>query len=421
MAQSEPGKSNRVIFLIDMNAFFFMCEASVNHDLKGKAAAVAGDPRRRSGIILSASYEARRMGVRTTMLIHEAREVCPDIVLVPPSHGLYDAKSRQVMSLLSEYTPVVQQNSIDEAWLDLTGCESLFGRPAAIAATIMDRIKNELDLWCSIGISYNKFLAKMACEMKKPLGITELWHDDLQTKLWPLPVGDMYGVGKKSAARLHELAVFTIGELAATDVSTLIKVFGRSGLGMHQLANGADDSIVTEFPERASRSIGRSTTLTHDITDIAFAKSVIRSLAEEVGEDARKQEMPGCTVSIVIKYADFKSITRQHSVSPTYLTKEIYEAGSKLLDENWDQRRPVRLLGISLSGLEKGLMLQPGLFDLDRSGSGGRSGPGVSQGIKKIKEDKLEKTIDSLKSRFGSEKIRRASVIQPPADKPHPM
>lgn len=159
----------RLIFLVDMNAFFISCEMAKNPELKGKPAAVAGDPKKRSGIILAANYEARKYKVKTTMVIHEAKKLCPDLIIVPPSRGLYETNSKKVMEILSSYTPLIQQNSIDEAWLDLTGCEKLLGNPLQIAENIMGRIQRELDLWCSIGISENKFLAKMASELKSLL------------------------------------------------------------------------------------------------------------------------------------------------------------------------------------------------------------------------------------------------------------
>ena len=161
--------ASRIIFLVDMNAFFIGCEMARNPELKGHPAAVAGDPKNRTGIILAANYDARKFGVKTTMHVHEALNLCPGLILVPPTRGLYAKKSREVMEVLSRFTPVIQKNSIDEAWLDLTGCEGLFGNPVQIAEKIMNDIINELDLWCSIGISENKFLSKMASEMKKPL------------------------------------------------------------------------------------------------------------------------------------------------------------------------------------------------------------------------------------------------------------
>ena len=173
----------RLIFLVDMNAFFISCEMARNPGLKGKPAAVAGDPKKRSGIILAANYEARKYKVKTAMVLHEAKKLCPELIIVAPDRELYEKNSRAVMDILSSYTPVIQQNSIDEAWMDLTGCEKLFGSPLFIARNIMDTISKELDLWCSIGISENKFLAKMGSELKKPQGITELYTKDVKEKL----------------------------------------------------------------------------------------------------------------------------------------------------------------------------------------------------------------------------------------------
>ena len=173
----------KVIFLVDMNAFFISCEMTRNPSLVGIPAAVAGDPKRRTGIILAANYEARAQGVKTAMVNHEALKRCPELTLVSPDHHFYGRKSEAVMHLLSNYTPDIEQNSIDEAWLDMTGSEGLFGKPLNAAQRIMDEIKDRLGLWCSIGIAENKFLAKMAAEMKKPLGITELWEKDIPEKL----------------------------------------------------------------------------------------------------------------------------------------------------------------------------------------------------------------------------------------------
>ena len=390
----------RVIFLVDMNAFFISCEMSLNPGLKGKPAAVAGDPKNRTGIILAANYDARKYGVRTTMLVHEAKKLCPHILLVPPTHGLYDRKSREVMEILSGFTPVIQQNSIDEAWLDMTGSEGLFGDPAGIAAKIMDKIRAELDLWCSIGISENKFLAKMASEMKKPLGITEVWEKDVAAKIWPLKVRDMYGIGRQTEKKLSELSIFTIGDLAKCDKRLLAGSFGKYGEELHRLANGIDPSPVTEHPQYDSKSISRSTTLPADTLDLEYARSVLMRLAEDVGMEARRYSYKGKTVSIVIKYGDFQAITRQKSVSPTFLTRDIYNTGIGLLADNWDGKRPVRLLGIGLSNIQEDYDRQMSLFDMDESL------PDANK-----KEEKLEKAMDGIRERFGRDIVKRAKLV----------
>jgi DNA polymerase-4 len=396
---------DRVIFLVDMNAFFISCEMARNPELKGKPAAVAGDPKKRSGIILAANYDARRYGVKTTMVLHEAKKLCPQLILVPPDHDLYSSKSREVMKILRQYSPVVQQNSIDEAWMDLTGCEKLLGKPYDIAKRIMQQIMDELDLWCSIGISENKFLAKMASERKKPLGITEVWIKDVKEIMWPLRVSEMYGIGKQTEAKLAKLSVFTIGDLANAGKEMLSLHFGKYGEELRNLANGIDHSQVTELPHHESKSISRSTTLPRDTKNLDYAKRVLFNLSEEVGTEARKSGFKGKTVSIVIKYSDFSSITRQRSISPTYLTKDIYNAGIMLLSDNWSSKS-VRLLGIGLGNIEEKQFEQVSLFDL---------GADYSKDSKSREED-LEKAIDNIRGKYGSNIIKRAKVLHEPEE-----
>lgn len=390
----------RLIFLVDMNAFFISCEAARNPALKTRPAAVAGDPQRRAGIILAANYEARAFGVKTTMLVHEAKKLCPDIILLPPDHKFYEKKSREVMEILSGFTPVIQQNSIDEAWLDLTGCESLFGEPLKIARLIMDKISDELDLWCSIGISENKFLSKMASEMKKPRGITELWIADVKDKLWPLEIRKMYGIGSQTEKKLNELGILTIGDLANFDKRILFTRFGKYAQELYDNANGIDSSPVAPGRKSETKSISRSTTLSKNIVDMESAQSVLLKLSEEIGEEARRYGFLGRTVSIAIRYDDFKTITRQKSVAPTFLTKDIYKTASGLLKENWAGRRPIRLLGVGLSGFDEGEREQVSFFDLDEQLPDERK-----------KEEKLEKAIDSIRAKYGSDVVKRAKLL----------
>jgi DNA polymerase-4 len=390
----------KLIFLVDMNAFYIGCEMARKPELKGVPAAVAGDPKNRGGIILSPNYEARKYGVKTTMLVHEARKLCPAIVFVPPEHGYYSFMSGKVMNIFAKYAPIVQQNSIDEAWLDLTGCEGLFGKPREIAEKIMKDILDELDLWCSIGISENKFLSKMASEMKKPLGITELWKGEIGEKLWPLKVRDMYGVGKQNEKKLNNIGIFTIEDIARSDKGILIKEFGKYGEELYMLSNGIDSSPVDTKGYHENKSISRSTTLTEDTTNIEYLKDILLELAEDIGLDARRQEYRGKTVSIAIKYSDFQMITRQKSMSPTNLTKEIYNTGVRLLEENWNKTRPIRLIGIGISGSQEYDMQQMSLFDI------------TPQKVETRKEEKLEKALDAIKEKYGLDSVKRARLIK---------
>ena len=390
----------RVVFLVDMNAFFISCEQSRNPELIGKPAAVAGDPKRRSGIILAANYEARHYGVKTTMVIHEAKKLCPNLILVPPNHSFYEERSAEVMELLNSFTPVVEQNSIDEAWLDMTGCESIFGKPREAAEKIMSRIKNELGLWCSIGIAENKFLSKMASEMKKPLGITELWMNDIPTKLWPLPVNYMYGVGKSTSEKLKSKGIVTIGDLAKENCSNLKSLLGKTGEHLVSLANGIDSELVAAHSENSMKSIGRSTTLSEDIISLEKAKLILMELAEEIGISARKHGKQGKTIQISIKYSDFKSITRQMSVPETNLTKEIIKGGFTLIENNWDARKPIRLLGISLTGFDEEDSPQMSFFDE------------MDPPFRDEKEARLESAMDAIRKKHGLASLQRACLVK---------
>lgn len=390
----------RLIFLVDMNAFFISCEMARNPALKGRPAAVAGDPKKRSGIILAANYEARKYKVKTTMVLHEAKKLCPELVLVAPDHEFYEEKSRAVMEILSRYTPLIQQNSIDEAWMDLTGCEKLFGSPMDIAQNIMDCISKELDLWCSIGISENKFLAKMGSELKKPRGISELYIKDVKEKLWPLPVREMYGIGKQTEKKLMDFAMYKIGDVANAKVEFLRSNFGKYGEELYRLSNGIDNSTVVSNPVYDSKSISRSTTLPFDTNDSEYIRNILMRLAEEVGYEARRYGSRGKTIALSIKYEDFSVASRQKTVAPTYLTKDIYATALKLYEEHKSRNKLIRLLGVALSNFPEEDSEQLSIFDM------------LSDGSKVQKEETIEKTIDRIRDRFGNAKIVRGSMLK---------
>jgi len=390
----------KTIFLVDMNAFFISCEMTRNPDLIGRPAAVAGDPQRRTGIILAANYEARKFGVKTAMVVHKALKLCPDMLLVPPDHKFYTQKSNEVMGLLCNYTPLIEKNSIDEAWLDMTGTERLFGSPKDAATKIMNDIKVNLGLWCSIGISDNKFLSKMASDMKKPQGITELWKKDIESKLWPLPVGSMYGVGEKTSYKLNNIGVQTIGDFAKLDRNFIYKTFGKSGLELYQRANGHDLSPVKPVSADDMKSIGRSVTLPEDSVDIEMLKYILMELSEDVGITTRKHNKKGRVVHIVLKFSDFEVINRQTTISPTCFTNDIYNVGYNLLKNNLNSNKPVRLLGISLSGFEENcLSEQISLFD-------------TSHVVKDDKHEKIDGVMDKIRDKYGFQTISRASLVR---------
>lgn len=379
------------IFLVDMNAFFIMCESISRPELLEVPAAVGGDPKTRRGIILTSNYKARAYGVRTAMTINEALKLCPNLTIVKSTKGLYSSCSTAVFDILRQYTPLVEPSSIDEAYMDITASTDLFGSPEEIAKSIMEEIKNELGLWCSIGISENKFLAKMASEMKKPLGITKMYKKDIEEMMWPLPIGSMHGVGKSSERRLKQMGLSTIGDVALANPDFIREKFG---IWIYDRANGRGSDVVGGEHKVKSASISRSSTTARNISDIGEAKKLMLRLAEDVGQKARKKNLRGKTVQITLRYANFKTITRQKVVFPTNLTREIVNTGYELLEQNWNSKRPVRLIGIGLANIDK----EDGQLN-------------VFDTVINRKEEKLEKTLDNLKEKYGTDTFKRGSGL----------
>ncbi len=395
----------RTIFLVDMNAFFIGCEMRRDPSLKGKPSAVAGNPIKRTGIILAANYEARAFGIKTAMTLHQALNLCPHLTVVPPDHDYYSETSEEVMEYLMTFSPLIEQNSIDEAWLDMTGTQHLFGPPLDAAKKIMSDIQSELDLWCSIGISKNKFLAKMASDMKKPLGITVLNDDNLKTMLWPLPVGAIYGIGAKTEEALNTMGIHSVKDLAMSEERKLVLTFGKYGHIMHQHAWGEDEDPLIPRKPSDIKSIGKSVTLSKNISSIDEAKLILMRLADQVATRARSKGKIGHTVQISLKYTDFKVITRQCPVSKTNVAKTIYEAGITLLEKNWDSKKPVRLIGITLTDFEsKEFKEQLSLFDLDNS---------VESTINTSwKDEKVQDAMDTIRKKFGQDKVSFATLLK---------
>lgn len=350
MPQWTP-KKGRVILHIDMNAFY--CSVHASHEpqrYRGKPIAVGGNVEERRGILVTASYECRAKGVKTGMPIWEARKLCPEMIVISPDFELYRRYSREMMQILYRYTPLVEQASIDEAYLDITGCESM-GSPLDISTSIQQQIKSVLGLPCSIGIAPNKFLAKMASDMKKPNGITILRKRDVKEKLWPMPAGNLHGVGKKTTAKLQKLKIHTIGELAAAPVDLLRREFGKAGVLHQEHANGNDRAIVDPYAMEEVKSIGNSTTLPRDVDELETLKQVLMQLAESVSRRLNKREMLAESLQITIRYADWRTITRSLTIiTPFDAAQDIFDYASALFDKHWSGE-PVRLLGISTNKL----------------------------------------------------------------------
>jgi len=380
------------IIHVDMDAFYASCHQAKDPSLKGKPILVAGNPKKRSGIILTASYEARKFGVKTAMTNWQAKKLCPQAIFIKPDYDLYVSTSHKVMEIVRSFSPVVEIFSIDEAWLDVTGCERLFGDSVSIANKIQRTIARELDLSCSLGVSCNKLLSKMASNMKKPRGLTIMPQEDVPKKLWVLPVGELFGVGKRMAGHLDKMNVKTIGDLANLPVKLLEQAFGLNGKYLHLWANGIDDSPVDPHSNDEAKSMGHSTTLAEDVVSFKDAKKVLLSLSEQVGRRVRRANYMGRTISITLRDTSFNTITRSMTIFYTNSTEDIYYTAVKLLYAHWDGHTPLRLLGVSLSQLVTGFN-QLSIFTEDE------------------KKKKLNKVMDDIKDRFGDGAIFRAGLL----------
>jgi DNA polymerase-4 len=302
------------------------------------------------------------------------------------------------MDLLRCYSPLIEQNSIDEAWLDMTGGESLFGPPREAAQSIMEAIGSQLGLACSIGISENKFLAKMASDMKKPQGITELWREDVPRLLWPLPAAAMIGIGRKTAEKLAHIGLKTIGDLARADEAFLVDLLGKFGREISWHARGVDLDPVDPHEDAVAKSIGRSMTLPADVSDLAEARRILLALAEDVAHSARLHGQKGRTVQVTLKYADFSVINRQMSVAATCTTQDIFLAAAKLAAENWQPERPVRLIGVSLSGFAADSS-QISLFDSQ------------DEVLPDQRLARVDQAMDLIRDKLGPDSVMRASLL----------
>ena len=383
---------HRSILHLDMNAFFASVEQQANPDLQGKPIAVVGSGHRT--VITTASYEARKYGVKTGMAIWEGRRACPGLIVVVGDNTKYTHASRQITALLREYTPLVEVFSIDEAFLDVTHSVSLFGPPETIAYQLKARIRHALGLTCSVGIAPNKLLAKLASDMQKPDGLTIIPPDRIGVILENVPVGDLCGVGKRLERQLRLLGINTCGQLGRFPEEILRRKFGVIGPRLKQMGQGLDDSPVIPVEEEEQvKSVGHSMTLRRDIEKREDILRYLLQLAEMVGRRARRYAVTGKTVSIYLRFADFfTNIQKQATLgSSINLSDDIYKAAVRLLD-SMEISQPVRLLGISLSNLEH-QQQQPSLFEEDR------------------KKEGLTRAMDALNDRFGEFKITFGSML----------
>ena len=340
----------RQIIHIDLDAFFVSVEQVLNPDLQGKPVVVGGHPDSR-GVVTCASYEARKFGLHAGMPIATARRLCPHAIFIPGTFATYRDYSAKFMDVLAQFSPDLEPGGLDEAFLDLTGFEPLYGPIRETAHRIKSRIREELEITASIGIATCKVVAKVASDFSKPDGLTEVTPGTEKEFLAPLPVKDLPGVGPKMQQALKKIGVSSIGQLAQLPVSLMKDNFGVFGEVIHRHANGIDNREVKPYGE--VKSISRETTLAQDTLDFRLLKATLRYLTEKVGADLRNQGKQARCVTLKLRYTDFDTITRsQTQKQPTALDQAIFNVGSELLDKCLSQRRqPIRLIGIGVSNL----------------------------------------------------------------------
>ncbi len=381
----------RSIIHVDLDAFFCSVEELLDPAIRGKAIIVGADPHGR-GVVAAASYEARRYGVHSALPIGRAARLCPQAVFLRPRHKLYSEYSHQVMALLEEYTPLVEQVSIDEAFMDVTGSRLLFGPAEEIGHAIQRRILDELGLPCTVGIATNKLVAKVASELGKPRGLVVVAPGGESEFLAPLPVERLWGVGPKTAQRLHAQGVRTIGELAALRPQLLRAQFGKMGEHLHQRASGIDPSPVESGHER--KSVSQDHTFEKDTAEPSVVEAKLLDLSEGVARQLRQESWQARTITLRLRYADFHTITRSRTLSqPTDLGDTLYKVGQELLRHEWSGQPPVRLVGIGASNLVAATATPLGLFDQEQE-----------------KRRKLDRTVDRLRERFGDNALRRGGI-----------
>ena len=392
----------RVIFHVDANSAFLSWSAAYRVNVLGESvdlrevpSVVAGDKASRHSIILAKSTPAKKYGIQTGEPLFQAQEKCPELVVIPPDYELYVEASRHFVEVLRQFSPQVEQYSIDEAWVDMTGTRRIYGDPRLAAEQMRERIWKELGFTVNVGISTNKLLAKMAGDFEKSNKVHTLYPEEMESKMWPLPVRDLFLVGAATERKLKGLGIYTIGDLAGANVSILKKRLGKHGETIWHFANGRNADMVT--PELAeNKGYSNATTTSEDVTSREVGHRVLLSLCETVAMRMRKDGKSGSCVTVHLRTSDFRNFSHQHQFhDATNITSELFRAACQVFDEAWDGVTPLRQLGVQVTRLAKEPYQQYDLF----------SNMSPVQYERKLR---LDETVDALRDKFGEDIIRRA-------------
>lgn len=393
---------DRVILHCDCNAFYASVELLSRPDLRDKPVAVCGDPANRHGIILAKNEHAKRFGVKTAETIWQARRKCPSLVLLPPHHELYKQYSERIYDIYARYTDQIEPFGLDEAWLDVTASQRIFGDGKMIADTLRRVVREETGLTISVGVSFNKVFAKVGSDYQKPDATTVLLRENYHNIIDTLPVSALLFVGASCSEILARLGIETVGELARCDVSLLRERLGRMGTMLHEYANGRDISPVTMMNEkRIPKSVGNGMTFRRDILTHDDALLALRTLAERVGIRLRRRGMQCRTLQLTVRDDQFRTRRRQTVLElPTSLSEELAEAAGRLLDTMWTEGLPIRMLTITGTRLvfDADVTEQISFFEEKKTG-------------KRSRQMHLAQTLDSVRVRYGKDAVCPAVVL----------
>ena len=397
--------AERIIFHVDVNSAFLSWSAAYRihilgetQDLREVPSVVAGDPESRHGVILAKSQPAKKYGIQTGEPLYQALEKYPKLVVIPPDHQAYVESSRHFVNILRQFSPAVEQYSIDEAWVDMTGTQRLWGPPEQAAELMRQRIQDELGFTVNIGISTNKLLAKTAGDFEKPNKIHTLYPREIPYKMWPLPVRDLFLVGASTEAKLHRLGIYTIGDLANTELFALRQRFGKHGETLWHFANGRNADAITPEPSE-NKGYSNSVTTAEDITSFQNARQVLLSLCETVAARMRKDGKHGSCITVHMRTNEFKHSSHQSRLeNATNITREIFREVCRVFQEGWNGT-PLRQIGVQVTRLTEKAYRQYDLFS------------GISP-IQYERKLKLDETVDCLRDKYGEGIIRRAKFTK---------
>ena len=399
---------DRVIFHCDCNSFFASVGLLSHPELKDKPVAVCGDPKSRHGIILAKNEPAKAFGVKTAETIWQARKKCPDLVLLPSHHDLYEEYSRRVNAIYERFTDLVEPFGIDESWLDVTGTLHLFGGdPAALADRIRATVRQELGITISVGVSFNKIFAKLGSDYKKPDATTLITAKNYPAIVWPLPVTDLLFVGRAAAKVLGQYGVTTIGELAAFDKKALAALLGKQGSTLWNYANGLENSPVAPAGlYTPPKSVGNGETFPHNLTRQEEVRRGVAMLADQVAVRLRKHHLKATTLQVTIRDPNFKDICRQRPLpAPTCTARELTKAAMDILEHSWKSGAPIRALTLTAQNLvrEDEAAEQLGLF-------------APEEPARRDKTEKLERVMDDLRARYGRDALKTGRLAPIPEE-----